>query len=69
MAFCILHEQEKFATTPQSPRKYYYFGRYKSVSSKIVNGDFQLLFYIFKVKYSDYVLKNIMNIMKRQVLG
>ena len=40
-----------FAITPQSPRKYCYFGAFKIFLLKILNGDPQLLFHIFKVKY------------------
>ena len=43
--------KKNFAITPQSPRKYCYFGAFKICLSKIMNGDPQLLFYIFKVKY------------------
>ena len=39
------------AITPQSPRKYCYFGVFKIFVSKILDGDPQLLFHIFKVEY------------------
>ena len=43
--------KKNFAITPQSPRKYCYFGMFKTILSKIMNGDSHLLFYIFKLKY------------------
>ena len=48
----VFDENKKnFTVTPQSHRKYCYFGGFKSVSSKIMNGDPQLLLHIFKVTY------------------
>ena len=38
----IFARTRKFTTAPQSPRKYCYFGGFKSVSSKIMNDDFIL---------------------------
>ena len=36
---CILHKQVKFAITPQSRKKYCYFGGFESVLPRIMNGD------------------------------
>ena len=43
--------KKKITITSQSPRKYCYFDAFKIFLSKIKNGDPQLLFHIFKVKY------------------
>ena len=43
--------KKNFAITSQSPRKYCYFGVFEIFLSKIMNGDPQLLFQIFKVKH------------------
>ena len=60
---CIWQNQEKFLKkTPQNPRKKYcHFDAFKIVLSKIMNGDPQLLFHIFKIKYLRLCAKNIIN--------
>ena len=43
--------KKNFTITPQSRGKYCYFGAFKFFLSKIMNGNPQILFHIFKVKY------------------
>ena len=43
--------KKNFTITIQSPRKYCYFREFESSSSKIMNGDPQLLFHILKATY------------------
>ena len=54
-------DKKIFTITPQSPRKYCYFGAFKIFLSKIVTGDPQLLFHILKVKCLRLYAKNNMN--------
>ena len=54
---CIWQEQDKFAITPQSHRKYCYFGVFKIFLSKILNGDPQLSFHYLSAISKNYVEK------------